>query len=345
MTAWKSHGRGTTILRMAFKGVGQIERATGFQDPAMLPRLKEMCRTLYEAGRDDILREVQRGELTLREVWLTYRAGDWRKMPTAAHALPFRETFEAWVEKKPGALYRTFARAALTALLKVGDPETLGRLPPLALRYRTACETRGQAAMWNRTQNRLRAFLRDTLTRDHPLYHDIAILPRLRETPKRRVHAQTPEQAANIGTVLGGEYARIWWVLCCHGLMPDEFFNGKWAVEDGRLRIRGTKWSSRNRVVPLLLEPFAPHLSQHGFATALRRAQLDVTAYDARRSYGLWCDLCGFPEAWKKLLLGHQLSITQGYGWRETEAMLVEAEPRLKALVAPYGGTFSGIAV
>ncbi len=48
MSPWKSHGRGTPILRMSFRGIGQIERATGFLDPAMLGRLKEMCRTLYE---------------------------------------------------------------------------------------------------------------------------------------------------------------------------------------------------------------------------------------------------------------------------------------------------------
>ena len=54
MSPWKSHGRGTPILRMSFRGIGKIERATGFQDPAMLRRLKEMCRTLYEAGRDEL---------------------------------------------------------------------------------------------------------------------------------------------------------------------------------------------------------------------------------------------------------------------------------------------------
>ena len=58
MSPWKYHGRGTPVLRMSFRGIGQIERATGFQDAAMLGRLKEMCRTLFEAGKDELLRDI-----------------------------------------------------------------------------------------------------------------------------------------------------------------------------------------------------------------------------------------------------------------------------------------------
>ncbi len=343
MNAWRSHGRGTVVLRMSFRGVGRIERATGFQDPKMLGRLKEMCRTLWEQGREDILRELKRGGLSLRDVWAVYRSGDWRRMPTAAHGLPFRVMFERWMEQKVTPGYRVFAERALSAVLKIDLPETLGELPPILLRYRTACETRGHAAMWNRTRNRMRAFFRDTVTKEHQLYRDVAALAPLREQPKRAVNPQTPDEAAKVAGILGGEYGRIWWVLCCHGLMPDEFFQGKWRIEDGRLHILGTKRFARNRLVPLLAEMFTPQLAQNGFASAMRRAKLGVMPYDARRSYGLWCDLARFPEAWKKLLLGHQLSTTQGYGWRETEAALIEIEPRLKALVEPYTrGTFVG---
>ena len=66
MSPWKYHGRGTPVLRMSFRGIGQIERATGFQDAAMLGRLKEMCRTLYEAGKDELLRDIREGRITLR---------------------------------------------------------------------------------------------------------------------------------------------------------------------------------------------------------------------------------------------------------------------------------------
>lgn len=336
MTAWQSHGRGTVVLRMAFRGVGQIERATGFRDPAMLPRLKEMCRTLYEADRVDVLRALKGGHLTFRQVWRVYKGGDWKTLPTASHALPFGETFDAWAETKRTNSYRRFCRRVRTALGEVG---VLGQLPDVALRYRTRCEVAGTGAMWNRVHEKLQAFLRDTLTPAHTLYVQLSAIGSLPERPKRRANAQTPEQAAAIHALLGGEAGRIWWVLCCHGLMPDEFFEGKWRVEDGRLHILGTKTVARPRLVPLLAELFTPTLTQGGFASALRRAKLGVTAYDARRSFGLWCDLAGFAEGWKKALLGHTQSITQMYGWRETERMLDRAEPVLRKLVARVGLT------
>jgi hypothetical protein len=336
---WRSHQRGTPVLKMQFRGVGRIERATGFHDPAMLPRLKEMCRTLYEADKLDVLRAMKAGQLTLKQVWAVYKRGDWKKLPTAAHALPFAETFDAWAKTKPVASYRRFCVRVRSALGNVG---TLGDLHSVLLRYRTRCEIAGTGAMWNRVQSKVMAFLRDTLTTDHVLYSHAAALASLTEARKRGVNPLPPDQAAAVSTMLGGESGRIWWFLCCHGMMPDEFFRGKWRIEDGRLHILGTKTVTRARTVPLLAEPFTPVLSQGGFASALREAKLGVSAYDGRRSFGLWCDLAGFPEGWKKALLGHAQSITQMYGWRETERMLEKVEPVLRALIEKVVGQVVG---
>ncbi len=38
-----------------------------------------------------------------------------------------------------------------------------------------------------------------------------------------------------IREALGGDVGNTWWALCCTGMLPDEFFSGKWAVEDGRV--------------------------------------------------------------------------------------------------------------
>lgn len=123
--------------------------------------------------------------------------------------------------------------------------------------------------------------------------------------------------------------------MCCTGLMPDELFGNKWTVEDGRLHIAGTKRDARDRYVPLLAEPFTPTLTQNGFNSAMKRAKLGVTPYDARRSFGLWCDMAGLPGAWKSLLLRHAAkNVTELYGWRESERILEEAETKLKALLA-----------
>jgi len=339
MNAWRSHGRGTVVLRMSFRGVGRIERSTGFQDPKMLGRLKEMCRTLWEQGRDDVLRDLKAGRVSLRDTWAAYRRGDWRKLPTSAHARAFAPAFETWTDRQVTASYRRFCLRAQTA---IGPVATLGDLPHVLTRYRIRCETARQGAMWNRVHSKVRAFLRDEVTTAHELYRAVAAFAPLGEPEKRRANAQRPEEAWAVRTMLGGEVGRIWWMLCCHGLMPDEFFNDKWRVEDGRLHILGTKTITRDRVVPLLTEVTASRLRQGGFASALRRAKLGVTAYDGRRSYGLWCDLADLPEGWKKALLGHQQSTTQMYGWRETERMLEETEPKLKRLLAKVLGQSAG---
>ena len=152
MTAWKSHGRGTLVLRMSFKGIGQIERATGFRNPAMLGRLKEMLRTLHEAGKDELLRDIRTGRLTLREVWAVYRTGQWARLPTPQHALPFATQFAAWRGTK-GARYARYAQWVATALGPVG---TLAELRTVLLKYRAACETAGKGAMFNHVMGTVR---------------------------------------------------------------------------------------------------------------------------------------------------------------------------------------------
>jgi hypothetical protein len=127
----------------------------------MLGRLKEMCRTLYDAGKDELLHDLRAGRLTLREVWAIYRTGNWRRLPSAQHALPFARSYEAWRMTKPAA-YARFAGWAQNAIVPL--PETLAGLRASLLRYRAASEDAKRAAMFNRVLATVRAFLRDTVT-------------------------------------------------------------------------------------------------------------------------------------------------------------------------------------
>jgi hypothetical protein len=337
MSPWKYHGRGTPVLRMSFRGIGQIERATGFQDAAMLGRLKEMCHTLYEAGKDELLRDIREGRITLREVWAIYRTGQWQRLPSAQHALPFQRTYKDWWATKPSA-YARFARWAMNALAPA--PETLGELRPSLLRYRAASEAAQRGAMFNRVFATMRAFLRDTVTTDHPLYHDVASVEGLPEAVKRPKRPQDPKRALAIREMLGGEIGESWWALCCTGMLPDEFFSGKWAVEDGRVHVKGTKREARDRFVPLLTELRPSAMTKQRFERALRESGLGVRPKDGRDSFALWCDLAGIPQGWKRALMGHQAeNVTQEYGWQESERVLNEAETKLRKLLACQNNT------
>src|SRR5579859_32695 len=226
MNAWKSHGRGTPILKMTFRGIGRIERATGFSDAAMLPRLKEMLRVLYESGKaDELLRAVKRRRITLRQVWAVYRAGAWHRLPTAEHALPFGETFDAWRKKKPSPVYRKAAQWSRAALERVRKPQTLGELREACLVFRAASDSAGQGAMFNRSLAYVRAFLRDTITTDHALTQELERLTPLPETVKRAKRPQRPDEAAAVREALAATdpaAASAWWTMCCTGMRSEE---------------------------------------------------------------------------------------------------------------------------
>ena len=270
-------------------------------------------------------------------MWAIYRTGNWRRLPSAQHALPFARSYEAWCATKPAA-YARFAGWAQNAIAPV--PETLADLRVALLRYRAGCEAANRGAMFNRVLATVRAFLRDIVTTDHVLYHDVASLKGLPEPVKRPKRPQNPEQARAIREALGGDIGSVWWALCCTGMLPDEFFSGKWAVEDGRVHVKGTKREARDRYVPLLTDVLPSAMTKQQFERALRKSGLGVRPKDGRDSFALWCDLAGIPQGWKRALMGHQAeNVTQEYGWQESERVLEDAEVRLRALLACQNNT------
>ncbi len=123
-------------------------------------------------------------------------------------------------------------------------------------------------------------------------------------------------------------------------MLPDEFFSGKWAVEDGRVHVKGTKREARDRYVPLLTDVLPSAMTKQQFERALRKSGLGVRPKDGRDSFALWCDLAGIPQGWKRALMGHQAeNVTQEYGWQESERVLEDAEVRLRALLACQNNT------
>src|SRR3989454_856259 len=178
------------------------------------------------------------------------------------------------------------------------------------------------------------------VTTDHALYHDVASVEGLPEAVKRPKHPQDPKRALAIRETLGGEIGDSWWALCCTGMLPDEFFSGKWAVEDGRVHVKGTKREARDRFVPLLTELRPSTMTKQRFERAQREAGLGVRPKDGRDSFALWCDVAGIPQGWKRALMGHQAeNVTQEYGWQESERILNEAEAKLRTLLACQNNT------
>lgn len=332
--AFKSHGKGTLVLKGTFGGV-KIERATGTNDPKRVEDLRAMCRTLKERGRYDILHQLASGKLKLLEAW--GHSGDWSKLPTPEHAKKLTTALEAWRKSVKHKKRRHDLRSTIKRLLKGHRKPMVGNLASILLAYRHLCEAKNTARMFNKTRSEMSSFVKSSLTQDHPLWRAIRAVAPLPVTPKHEGNPQKPDGAKMIRETLGGEWGRAWWAMCCTGMMPDEFFGGKWRMEDGRLRILGTKTvGPRDRYVPLLWDDVhEPVMSQEQFQRKLARSGLGVVPYDGRRTFKHWCDLVGIPNVASEIYMGHATGYRMDtlYGAHASERYLTEHTALLVGLL------------
>lgn len=347
MTPFRSHGKGTFVLKGTFAGV-RIERATGSDDATVLRRLRDMCQTLADAGRLDVLEAIRDGQVRPLEVWRHYRGGDWSQLPTVAHVKPLGDAYRGWLPSVPGDRHRhdlDVAGRQLLALAHAGA--TVADLPALVAAFRDRCEARGFGRQFNKVRDAASAFLKRTVTRRHTLYLAVRAIDALPVTHRHPKRPQGPAAARTIAEVLSGEAGRIWWLLCCTGMGPDEYFAGKWAIEDDVLHVRGTKRAGRDRLVPLLVELEPPLLTVWGFRSALKRSGLGVHPYDARRSFANWMEQAGLWETHQQAYMGHgPRTITDLYRQHEIVAEHLErdAETLVAFIVRAIGGKSGGTA-
>lgn len=341
MTPFRSHGKGSLILKGSFGGL-RIERASGTHDPAVLRQLKAMCHTLADAGRLDVLTAVRGGQVHVLEVWRHYRGGDWSHLPTAAHTKILVTSWAAWLATVPGQRHRKDLGVAGRQLQALARAQaTLADLPALVAQFREACEQRQIGRQFNKVRDAASAFLKRTLTRRDALYLAVRAIEPLTVTRRYERHPQNPASARTIADVLAGEAGKIWWTMCCTGMGPDEYFEGKWAVEDDVLHVRGTKRAGRDRLVPLLVDVEPPLLTAWGFRSALKRSGFQVKPYDARRSFANWMEQAGLWETHQQAYLGHGArTITDLY--RQHEIVQAHLERDQETLVRFIAGGISG---
>ncbi len=301
-----------------------------------------MCRTLADAGRLDVLEQLRDGTLRLLDCWRHYRGGDWSRIPTPEHARPLAEAFAAWRQTVPGDRHRQdlgVAQRQILAAARTGA--TVADLPAAVSALRTRYDAKGAGRQFNKLRDAASAFLKQTLTRRHPLYQAVRAVEPLQVIRRYPKHPQAPASARTIADVLGGEPGRIWWLLCCTGMGPDEYFSLKWAVEDDLLHVKGTKRRGRDRLMPLLVEIEPPLLTVWGFRSALKRSGLGVKPYDARRSFANWLEQAGIWETHQQAYMGHgPRTITDLY--RRHELVFEHLERDRATLLAFIAGGISG---
>lgn len=334
--AYRSHGRGSLVLKGTFGGI-KVERASGTHDPKMLKRLKEMLTTIAESGgRLDLIRGVAEKVYGPLALWEHYRTGNWDALPSPQHVQKLRPILEKWRDSLTNHYSR---RAAPTYLARVFEharkDATLADLPAAIASYRLVCEKDQTGSMFNH----VRSAMQGILVPYPVLWAALSQIEPLAVTNKRTVHPQRPGPAWVIAQSLPRKSGAIWWVMCCTGMGPDEYFEGKWALEDGRLRIKGTKRKSRDRIIPKLIEPHEPTIAVETFKRHLRESGLGVQPYDGRRSFMNWMVEADIPRPRRKMYLGHATSDSADlYERPELEQWLAEDETKLLGLLGGIGG-------
>lgn len=339
--AFRSHGRGTLVLKGTYAGV-RVERSTGTNDAKRLDDLRAMCRTLADAGRVDVLEQLRDGGLKLLDCWRHYRAGDWSRIPTAEHLKPLKAALETWRRTVPGDRHRQdlgVAERQILAAARTGA--TIADLPATIAALRIQYDAKGAGRHFNKLRDAASAFLKQTVTRQHALYQSVRAIEPLPVTRHFGKHPQTPASAQVIAQALGGAAGKAWWILCCTGMGPDEYFEGKWTVEDDVVHVKGTKRAGRDRLIPRLVDVEPPELGAWGLRSALKRSGLGVKPYDARRSFANWLEQAGIWETHQQAYMGHgPRTITDLY--RRHELVLEHLDRDRATLLAFIAGGISG---
>jgi integrase len=324
------------VLDRQFKGVGRIKRASGTDDPRMFKLLDGMVGTLYKAGRVDILQAVQRGKLTLLEVWSRYRLGELDRLPTVETMRPLKAEMEAWVENADtGTWNRQSRRYGVRAILRLAKKDaTVQDLPDLLRAY--ANTARG-ATMFNRARSAAQAFIRDTIGKSHPLY------ARARDVRAKRIRTregnpQTPQQLTVLTEKLHPAFAEIAWSMALTGMLPGELW-GNWTQYRDRIHIHGTKRKGRKRDIPFVRSITKPSRKYRPFLEALGEASgQTVLPKDLRNTFANWMESAQVPRTRRKLYMGHgSTDVTDIYERHEVTQFLLADGARIRGFLEENG--------
>lgn len=303
-------------------------RATVMKQDAMLS-------FLLENGRPDVIEAIRdpKNPLTLAGAYAEYRVGRWEKIPSALHAVDLTKAWTAWAKKakrpkdgKPiSDAQREDLKRGLVAL-QVPAGASVGQLPALLKQMREKRGEKGEARTFNRVRTNCMAFARaHGGQRKNPVWIDIAEVAPLDESVGKRAHNPlSPKDAAALAVTLGPGCGDDWWSLCLTGMRPSEFYSNAWAPHWSPVTsapspgvgpvvtIDGTKSRAASRVIPRLGGIQPPQRRFQQLSLVLRKKELGVTPYDARRSFAHWLEMAGIPDSRCDAYLGHKSQGVRG---------------------------------
>lgn len=288
--------------------VGRIAKHVS-HDPRTFAAFNRMLDTLYATGRLDILRMIRDNTHSPMKVYDAHRRGRLDELETAETADKLVPAMLAWVDGLTDAdaspEHRRGLRIAATRIDKALPGATIHQAAEALQAVRGAYAKHPRA--FNLTRSALQAFLRDTLTKAHAVYHQVAAVPGRRVVKAQRFHPLTPaEMVEQFPAPESDPVDAIAWDMALTGMGPGELW-GEWRVKPDRVRIEGTKREGRKRDVPLVTAPRKPAISRKAFEQRLkRRTTTEARPYDFRRTYANWLESAGVPRTRRISYMGHR---------------------------------------
>jgi hypothetical protein len=331
MTPHRSHGRGTLVLKVRYRGVPRIERSTGTNDPKVAEQIRRMCDVLYDQGRLDLLEAMAlpRGDARRLHPMLVfdrYKAGTLERLPRAEVLVPLAEQWEAWTAAAKVADSTTESRRKGWRGLRrhLHAAATLHDLPGALRDYRAACAAHPRT--FNLARAAVMAFVRDVLGKRHALYAQVADVRVLaRVGPRRQGRPFTVAGLRAHMAAMPSGMGMASWTMAVTGMGPKEYFRDGFTVQADRVLIHGQKREGRERVIPRAARIEAPSVSRETWRRAFKRVSPERQPYDLRRTFPALMLLAGIPANRRRAYMGHGArTMTELYEDAEVTQWLVE---------------------
>lgn len=334
--------RGSLPLKVRIPGCEPIRRLSGTTDRAMLKKLVRMVHALHEQGRDDLVNGIARGLLKPLQVYNHWKFQRLKDLPHADELPRFADVWPRWLaglecSDDHRASCEGYCRR-LAALM--GPDASLTAIVGALQDFRAT--HRAHPRSFYLAHHAMRALVRDTLTRRHRLYQEVADVPLLRAAPKRTKHPLSPDALRGLVQAMGEPWGPMAWTMATTGMGWKEYA-GAWEREGDGLRIHGTKTEGRDRLIPLvsLLHPCEGTI--YAFRWHLTKASEGrVTPYDLRRTFMTLMLEAGVPRPRRRAYMGHAAEdISALYEWQEVREYLLKDAERIRVVLGepPAGPT------
>lgn len=344
------HGRGTYVLDFHVKGIGRVRRASGTTDLRTYNDIKAMFRLLKKMGRQDIIRAVYDKLVTPMEVWERYRTGKLDQLPSAESIRGLwgpDGALAVWHQKIKTMHRANSVRQAWLALAKL-DPKAKGSiadLPKLLATYRIQCEAAEHGQSFRSVRNNVRAFLRDTVGKSHPLYVAVAHMATVaidREPGNPFTAAGLAAFLKDVEAKYDAETTAMARSLAFSGMRPVEYWREWEHLTPDVIRVLTAKQRNGKKLyrrVPVVVEITKPTTARRTFEDRMREVTREHVCYDLRRTYMHLAEQAAIPRSRRMAYLGHAAGDVSGrYEEHEVTAYLAGDVAQLRASLATTFG-------